>query len=217
MPQSAGDYLDSVYGWMPSQYVDQIKKFEGFTPRAGWDYKRYTNGYGTQALHPGEVIDKETADQRLEQELAKARSYVDRIAPDAPVGIKSALASLTFNSGTKWANSGLGQSVQAGDWDAARNQFLQYNKAGGQTLPGLADRRAQEAQWFGGDIPQSQPMMVGEGQPGAGWRDTPPIQTAYTETPTSYAQLFGPSGVTQDGNGGVTWSDGSFQKLFGNV
>ena len=32
----------------------------------------------------------------------------------------------------------------------ARNAFLQYNKAGGQVLPGLASRRAQEAAWLTG-------------------------------------------------------------------
>jgi lysozyme len=45
--------------------------------------------------------------------------------------------------------SGLGSAVRAGDWDAARQLFLQYNRAGGQYNPGLANRRAAEAAWFG--------------------------------------------------------------------
>ncbi|MBN8910862.1 MAG: hypothetical protein J0H65_02155, partial [Rhizobiales bacterium] len=39
--------------------------------------------------------------------------------------------------------------MRRGDLDAAREIFQQYNKAGGEVLPGLVNRRAQEALWIG--------------------------------------------------------------------
>lgn len=129
-------------------YANAIQRFEGFVPKAGWDYKQYTNGYGTKALYPGEVIDRQTASQRFESEIGKAAQTVDAIAPNAPPGARAALISLTFNSGSKWANSGLGDLVKAGDWSGAAERLQQYNKAGGQVLPALAKRRGEEASWF---------------------------------------------------------------------
>ncbi len=127
-----------------------VKGFEGFTPKAEWDYRQHSNGYGTKAASPGEVIDRETADQRLQSELGKAQAQVTGFAPNAPPGAQRALTSLTFNAGPGWMDSGLGQAVKAGDWPKAQTLFLQYNKAGGQEVPGLNARRQQEASWFGG-------------------------------------------------------------------
>lgn len=148
-------------GPIAPHYLDAIKKFEGYTPKPTWDYKQWSSGFGTRAKHPGEVIDKATAEQRLQEELSKARGIVDKFSPNAPDGAKAALTSLTYNAGDAWTRSGLGQSVQAGDWNGARQRFLQYNKAGGQTLPGLASRRAEEAKWMtadGSSQPQGKTM-----------------------------------------------------------
>lgn len=129
-------------------YMDAVKKFEGYNPKPYWDYRQWTSGYGTRAKHPGEVIDKDEADRRLTDEIAKARAIVDQHAPNAPEGVKAALTSLTYNAGPSWTTSGLGQAVKAGDYDTARTRFLQYNKAGGSVLPGLVSRRREEASWF---------------------------------------------------------------------
>lgn len=134
---------------MNVSYLDAIRGFEGFTQRAGWDYAQFSNGYGTKAKFAGEVIDKAEADQRFQAEIAQARAIVDRHAPDAPEGTKAALTSLTFNAGDKWAKSGLGEAVRSGDMERARELFLQYNKAGGEVLPGLVQRRIAEAAWIG--------------------------------------------------------------------
>lgn len=140
-------------------YSDQIIGFEGFAPQAAWDYKQHSNGYGTKALYPGETIDKETAQQRFDAELGKAAEFVNKVAPDAPAGTKAALTSLTYNAGTGWANSGLGEAVKSGDWSAAKDRFLQYNKAGGDINPGLVKRRQAEASWF------DAPPIAGPQQP----------------------------------------------------
>jgi lysozyme len=136
---------------MKDVYLDAIRKFEGFTQQAQWDYAQYTNGFGTKALYPGEVIDKAEAEKRFRAEVDSARAVVDRHLPNADEGTKAALTSLTFNAGDKWARSGLGEALRQGDMDTARTLFLQYNKAGGVELPGLVSRRLAEATWIGGD------------------------------------------------------------------
>lgn len=136
---------------MSVPYLDAIREFEGFTPQASWDYAQFSNGYGTKAKFAGEVIDKAEADRRFQAEIAEARAIVERHAPDATEGTKAALTSLTFNAGDKWTRSGLGDAVRDGDTQRARDLFVQYNKAGGEVLPGLVKRRLAEAAWM--DVP----------------------------------------------------------------
>lgn len=141
-------------GVLDDSYLNAIKGFEGYQPSASWDYSQYTNGYGTKAAYPGERIDRDTAEQRFRTEIGRASDTVDSAFPQLPAGARAALTSLTYNAGPGWINSGLGGAVRAGDWATARQHFLQYNRAGGQVLPGLANRRAQEAAWLGGNTPQ---------------------------------------------------------------
>ena len=136
-------------GTLPAGYVDEIKRLEGFTPKAAWDYKQHSNGYGTRARFPGEVIDKAEAERRLDDEVAKAAAIVDKFKPDLDPGTRAALISLTFNAGGSWTNAGLGAAIEAGDLPKARELLKQYNKAGGETLPGLVSRRNREASWIG--------------------------------------------------------------------
>lgn len=134
---------------LSSQYLAAMKEFEGFSSRASWDYAQNSNGYGTRALYAGEVIDKDEAERRFSSAVSKATDVVERFAPNLDEGTKAALTSLTYNAGTTWMQSGLGEAVQAGDMDKARSLFVQYNKAGGSTLDGLVQRRATEVGWFG--------------------------------------------------------------------
>jgi lysozyme len=149
---------------MNAAYLDAIRKFEGFTPKANWDYAQFTNGYGTKAKYAGEVIDKVEADRRFAAEISEARAFVEQQVPGADEGTKAALTSLTFNAGRTWSKSGLGEAVRAGDLDAARALLLQYPKAGGETLPGLVTRRLAEATWIGSIEPG---MMGAAGMAGA--------------------------------------------------
>lgn len=153
-PYRSGLNLREFAGAVSGQRVstrlrDAVKTFEGFTTTAKFDYKQYSSGYGTKAA-PGEVIDKATAEQRLDQELGKAAAFVDGVNPNLPPGVRDALISLTFNAGGDWAKAELGERIKAGDFAGAKARFLQYNKAGGDVLPGLADRRRKEAEWFDG-------------------------------------------------------------------
>lgn len=155
---------------IPQSFADQIKQSEGFDARAKWDYKQFTNGYGTRAAHSAETLDRGTAEQRFNTKISKAASFVDKVNPNLDPGTRAALASLTFNSGEKWAESGLGEKIKAGDIAGAKAAFLQYNKAGGETNQGLASRRIREARWFGqgADATESPP-------------DNPPLTAAATD------------------------------------
>lgn len=134
---------------MAADLLEAVKRFEGYSPRASWDFKQNSVGYGTRARYPGEVIDRQEAERRLQQEIAQAQAIVARHASHVDAGTQAALTSLTYNAGDAWTRSGLGEAIRRNDLASARERFLQYNKAGGQVLPGLASRRQQEAQWIG--------------------------------------------------------------------
>lgn len=129
-------------------YLESIKGFEGFAQRAKWDYAQHTNGFGTRALFQGEIVTPAEAHRRFASEIKAAAEIVDRFAPNLGEGTRAALTSLTFNAGAAWTKSGLGKAVASGDLETARELFLQYNKAGGEVLPGLIARRCAEATWF---------------------------------------------------------------------
>ncbi len=133
---------------VPQWLTDAVKKFEGFEPVAQWDYKQWTNGYGTRALGPKERITREEAEIRLAHELEKAERYVVSFAAYLPEGVRCALIDLTFNSGTAWESAGLGKLIKGGFYDSAKTRLLQYNRAGGKVNKGLTARRKEEASWF---------------------------------------------------------------------
>jgi lysozyme len=130
-------------------YLDAIKKFEGYSAESRWDYAQNSNGYGTRARYAGEVIDKAEAERRFKDAVNQAADFVNKVAPGLDDGSKAALTSLTYNAGTAWAQSGLGEAIANGDMNKARSLFLQYNKAGGAVADGLVQRRLQEVTWFG--------------------------------------------------------------------
>lgn len=138
----------------PVDVVDQglvnfIKKEEGFTPKAMWDYKQYSIGYGTKANSATEVITEPEAAARLTVEVDKAYSLVKSIIPaGTPVGIVQALVDLTYNAGSGWESQSLGAAVKASKWDTVKADILQYNHAGGVVNAGLTSRREAEVSWF---------------------------------------------------------------------
>ena len=166
------------------QFLEGIKKSEGFTPRATWDYKQNSVGYGTRAKFPGEVIDQAEAERRLNDEIASAAAIVDKFAPNLDPGTRAALTSLTFNAGSSWTQAGLGQAIKAGDLNTAKQIFLQYNKAGGEELPGLAARRQREVAWFGAGSPAGAPQQPAGGQTQAAAPNIAQVAAAVPESNT---------------------------------
>lgn len=138
----------------PVDVVDQglvnfIKKTEGLSLKAYWDYKQYSIGYGTKANSATEVITEPEALARLTVEIDKAEKLAEKVIPaGAPIGVKQALTDLTYNAGSGWEEAGLGTAVKASDWVAAKEHLLQYNHAGGVVNAGLTARREAEASWF---------------------------------------------------------------------
>ena len=138
----------------PVDIVDQglvnfIKKEEGFTAKAKWDYKQYSIGYGTKANSATEVITEPEAAARLTVEIDKAYQLVRPILPaGTPLGIEQALVDLTFNAGSGWETQSLGAAVKASNWATVKADILLYNHAGGQVLADLTKRRESEVSWF---------------------------------------------------------------------
>lgn len=141
--------VDTLGASMRVHYLEAMMKSEGFTPKAKWDYAQHSNGYGTRARSPDEVIDVVEGRRRFASEVAIARAAVERFAPGLDEGTAAALTSLTYNAGAGWMRAGLGAAVACGDLEAVRRLFVQYVHAGGQRLPGLELRRSLEVQWIG--------------------------------------------------------------------
>lgn len=132
--------------------TDYIKSKEKFNETAFWDYKQYTNGYGTKALSSTETITEEEALRRLNKDLATRRAYVSRWSDDynydwSPDQI-DALTSFVFNIGSL---DGVTANGTRTDTQIAA-KMLDYNKAtvNGvlQPLTGLTQRRTEESNWF---------------------------------------------------------------------
>lgn len=207
------DFLDSL-GVLNPALVAFVKRQEGYAPRASWDFKQASYGYGTRAPSVGASIDRDTAERELLRELRGAADVVDRFRPDLPNGVRDALIDLTYNAGSKWTTAGLGEAIRAGRYDTARDMLLQYNKAGGSVLPGLARRRAEAASWMGGEGPAMSVADAGTNAP----RTRPGAQM--TLFPTGFGQdevdtsSIMPFRMAQSGDGDVPMVDFS---VLGNL
>ena len=179
-------------------YLPLIKKLEGYTPRAKWDYKQYSSGYGTKGV-PGEVVTPEMAESRFRSEMDQAAAHVDRFAPNLPDGKRAALASLTQNAGPGWKSNGLGQAIKAGDWTTAEQRFGQYNKVTNpdgtmSELPGLTNRRRTELSWW--RQPGQSPIVPALRDPGVAPAEAPiaqPQQTFATDKSIDASRELGTS------------------------
>ena len=133
--------------------ASRVAGLEGFTPKAQWDFRQDTNGYGTKALYPGEVIDRDEATKRLTTELGNAQAAVEKNVDVSklPSGVVDALTSATYNLGA----GAMGQlyktamdCASTGDFAPLADRFKLYNKAGGKINQGLVNRRNAETSWF---------------------------------------------------------------------
>lgn len=149
--------------------VEHIKRTEGFTAKAKWDYKQYTNGYGTEAKSPDEVITEEEADRRLRLKLQETQDYVSSFLNKNGYtynrGQLDALTSFTYNLGP----GGLKLLTNNGtrSFDEIREKMSQYNMAGGKELAGLTKRRQQEIELFNGNATPITPTSSTGAKPSA--------------------------------------------------
>jgi GH24 family phage-related lysozyme (muramidase) len=146
----------SVAGLNPS-FVAGLKQSEGFKETPYWDVNHWSVGYGTPASGPNEKADRFELEGRFEDKVTEAASVVDSVNPHLDPGTRAALTSLTFNTGQKWVNSGLGDAIRSGDLMKAQELFKQYNQVAGKFDQSIADRRNREAEWFGRQDAQDVP------------------------------------------------------------
>ncbi len=83
--------------------LEQLKKDEGFSPKAYWDIKQWTYGYGTKAPGEGATISEEEASKELEKHATRAYNYFNIIF-SGHVGKfnevrKNAFINMVFNMG----------------------------------------------------------------------------------------------------------------------
>lgn len=160
--------------------TDFIKGREGFSAKPYPDFKQTSSGYGTVAQPGDGDLSPEEADKRLNVEVGKARQLVQSFGAKLTPAQEDALTDLTYNAGTKWMNSGLGEAVKAGDWNRAAELFRQYNKAGGEVQPGLVARREALA----GNLTGNASNSTVQGDPAQPQQVTGSAQTGATGVPT---------------------------------
>ncbi len=159
------------YGGLPPEIVNKIRNTEGFDPKAKWDVRQPTYGYGARAPAVGASIDRSGAEELLNRDLSQATALVDQVNPRLDPGTRAALADLTFNTGIGWSKSGLGQAVRAGDTNAIKQHLLQYVNVAGQPNQAIANRRQMDAGWIGqpgAQVAQAGPTPQGGSPPPVG-------------------------------------------------
>jgi lysozyme len=138
-----------------SEYaLGRLKEYEGLRLKA---YKCpagvWTIGYGhTKDVRGGIVIDKETADKLLEEDVMYFEKYLagEPYAEELTQGQWDALISFLFNLGIgNYIRSTLRKRIiEDVNHNDIPNQFRRWNKADGKVLPGLVRRREWEAQMY---------------------------------------------------------------------
>jgi lysozyme len=138
--------------------LELLKRAEGFRGRVYLDVAGLpTIGYGHRLLahesYP-EGIDEARAAEILSVDVRAAEGAVERLAKvELTQGMFDALTDFCFNLGAaRLASSTLLKALNGGRYDAARQQLLRWDLAGGEANPGLKARREAEfALWGGGE------------------------------------------------------------------
>lgn len=110
-----------------------------------------TIGYGhTKGVYLGMVISCEQAESFLQEDLRVAEAAVSHLVKVSLNDNQfSALVSFVFNLGAgALSGSTLLRELNAGNYQAAADQFLRWTRAGGQVLQGLVRRRQAEQKLF---------------------------------------------------------------------
>jgi len=132
--------------------IEQIKKDEGFSPKAYFDNDQYTNGFGTKAKYSTEEIDKQEAEIRLGVRVQEAINdfkvlfggkEIDEVRAEA-------LVNMLFNLGrTKLSHfKKLLGAIYREEWGTAAHEA--FNSAWFKQLskPGLKSiERAERIVW----------------------------------------------------------------------
>ena len=130
-----------------------IEKFEGLRLTAYQDLVGvWTIGYGHTGpdVKAGMTITQQQAEQLLINDLARFEKGVSALV-QTPIGQNQfdALVSFSYNLGLgSLQQSTLLRLLNAGNFQAAADQFPRWDHAGGKKVSGLTARRAAERQLF---------------------------------------------------------------------
>lgn len=163
--------------------LDLIKQFEGYhkrtadgsaaayldpvnIPTIGWGTIRYPDG---KEVRLGDVRTELQCSEYLAYEVSTKSAAVEKLVK-VPLtqSMFDALVSFTYNVGAgAFAESTLLRMLNDGNYEAAGQQLLVWNKGGGRVLPGLVRRRDAEMALFfkdgksvAGAPPQTSWMIV---------------------------------------------------------
>jgi GH24 family phage-related lysozyme (muramidase) len=138
--------------------LDLIKQYEGCKLTAYQDIVGiWTIGYGTTAAADlgiipsrGLTITQDRAEDLLRQGVDKFATTVDAmITTSVNANEFGACVSLAYNIGpTAFAKSTVLRELNVGHFDKAAAAFRMWNKAGGEVIKGLVNRREAEIKLF---------------------------------------------------------------------
>ena len=136
--------------------LDIIKHYEGCRltsykcPAGVW-----TVGFGwTEGVTPGMTITRAQAEELLIRGVVSYEKAVQETIDDAKTTQNQfdAMVSLCYNIGpANFRKSTVAKQHKLGDYAAAADAFLMWNKAGGKVLAGLVKRREAERSLYLGD------------------------------------------------------------------
>lgn len=135
--------------------IELIKAFEGCRldayvcpagkPTISYGFTSYLDG---SPVKLGDRITQEDADIMLAKKVDEYRTQVARVVPGTlPAGAVDALTSFAYNVGVAaLQRSTLLKKIKSNKLDlkGIKAEFLKWNKAGNQVLPGLTNRRLKE-------------------------------------------------------------------------
>ena len=122
-----------------------VKGFEGFSPRAFWDHKQYSYGYGNKAPSATATISKIDAHELLTVRLAKdSNVIVKALKVPANSNVISALTSFAFNTGLGTALAMVADLNAGKTLQAVANRMKLYKYSSGVINNGLITRRTSE-------------------------------------------------------------------------
>ncbi len=142
--------------------MELLKRSEGFRNRVYLDVAGFpTIGYGHRLLHPESFpngITEAQATNLLALDVCEAEQAVERLVK-VPLsqGQFDALVDFCFNLGAgRLASSTLLKSLNAGRFDEAARELLQWDHTGGQESSALKARREAEVDLWRGAPAQQQ-------------------------------------------------------------
>lgn len=153
--------IPNLHRDISAQGIELVKHFEGLYLQANQDVVGvWTIGWGHTGLkhrdgtvYRGRKITETEAESLLRHDMD---FFEGRVSSGVKVPLNddqfAALVSWDFNTGGLF-DSSLLRVLNAGDYAAAADQLLRWDKAGGKTLAGLTRRRKSERNLFLGKRP----------------------------------------------------------------